>query len=167
LQPIHPTTEVRWLSWETIVNFKEHIDTIHDTITFFIKYDKKSPRYWGTLDKCREYKTYNISIDLEDLMPEESEGKDIHPDCFIPDNYALAEKVEKAFKKSGGDMKSECGEHFRECASWEFKNKSEAKKLVKFIDDNYIKSTLKEKKDFFNIRRVIFGENKIDFEYKK
>jgi len=129
---------------------------------------KKSPRYWGSLEKCPEYKTYSVSIDLENFMHEESEGKELIPGaCFLPDNYALAEKIEKAFKKAGGDMKGECGEHFRECASWQFKSKAKAKKLVKFIDDTYVKPALKERKKLFNIKKVIFGETQIDFEYKK
>jgi hypothetical protein len=154
-----------------LVKLKEHIDKviggIGGTIQMFIDYDKKSPRYWGKLEKCPEYKTYNVSIDLENFMHEESEGKELAPGYFMPDNYALAEKVEIAFKKAGGDMEGECGEPFRECASWDFKSKAQAKKLVKFIDDTYIIPALKERRKMFNIKKVIFGETQIDFEYKK
>jgi len=154
-----------------LVNLKEHIDMviggISESIEMFINYDKKSPRYWGKLEKCEEYKTYNVSIDLESFMQEESEGKELIPgEYFLPDNYSLAEKVEKAFKKSGGDLKGECGEHFRECASWDFKSKSKAKKLVDFIDKTYVKTSLEERKNAFNIKKVIFGETQIGFEYK-
>lgn len=155
-----------------LVKLKEHIDNvlggIGETIRIFIDYDKKSPKYWGKLEKCPEYKTYNVSIDLENFMHEESEGKELIPgEYFLPDNYALAEKVEKAFKKAGGDMKGECGESFRECASWDFKSKAKAKKLVDFIDKTYVKPALKERKKLFNIKKVIFGETQIDFEYNK
>jgi len=154
-----------------LVELKEHIDNviggIGETIRMFVDYDKKSPKYWGKLEKCEEYKTYNVSIDLENFMHEESKGTEIAPDYFLPDNYALAEKVEKAFKKAGGDMKGECGESFRECASWDFKSKAKAKKLVDFIDKTYVKPALKERKKVFNIKKVIFSETQIDFEYKK
>jgi hypothetical protein len=155
-----------------LVKLKEHIDNvlggIGETIRIFIDYDKKSPKYWGKLEKCPEYKTYNVSIDLENFMHKESEGKELIPgEYFLPDNYALAEKVEKAFKKAGGDMKGECGESFRECASWDFKSKAKAKKLVDFIDKTYVKPALKERKKLFNIKKVIFGETQIDFEYNK
>ena len=154
-----------------LVNLKEHIDMviggISESIEMFINYDKKSPRYWGILKKYEENNTYNVSIDLESFMQDESEGKEIVPgEYFLPDNYALAKKVEKAFKKAGGDMKGECGEHFRECASWDFKSKAKAKKLVDFIDKTYVKPALKERQDAFNIKKVIFSETQIDFEYK-
>jgi hypothetical protein len=154
-----------------LVELKEHIDSviggIGETIRMFVDYDKKSPRYWGKLDKCEEMKTYNVRIDLENFMHEESKGKEIAPDYFLPDNYALAEKVEKAFKKAGGDIKGECGESFRECASWHFKSKTKAKKLVDFIDKTYVTPALTERKKLFNIKKVIFGETQIEFEYKK
>jgi len=154
-----------------LIELKEYIDNvigwIGETIRMFVDYDKKSPKYWGKLEKHEEYKTYNVSIDLENFMHEESEGKELAPDYFLPDNYALAEKVEKAFKKAGGDMKGECGESFRECASWDFKSKAKAKKLVDFIDKTYVKPALKERKKLFNIKKVIFSETQIDFEYKK
>jgi len=155
-----------------LVELKEHIDNviggIAGTIRIFIDYHKESPRYWGKLEKCEEYKTYNVSIDLENFMHEESEGKELIPgEYFLPDNYALAEKVEKAFKKAGGDMKGECGESFRECASWDFKSKSKAQKLVNFIDKTYVKPDIKERMKAFNIKKIIFGDTQIDFEYKK
>lgn len=154
-----------------LVNLKEHIDMviggISESIEMFINYDKKSPRYWGILKKYEETNTYNVSIDLESFMQDESEGKEKVPgEYFLPDNYALAKKVEKAFKKAGGDMNGECGEHFRECASWDFKSKAKAKKLVDFIDKTYVKPALKERQDTFNIKKVIFSETQIDFEYR-
>ena len=153
-----------------LVNLKEHIDNvlggISDSIEMFIHYDKKSPRYWGKLEKCPEYNTYDVSIDLESFMQDESEGKELIPgEYFLPDNYALAKKVEKAFKKAGGDMKGECGDHFRECTNWQFKSKAKAQKLVNFIDKTYVKPALKEKQNVFNIKKIIFGETQIEFEY--
>jgi len=154
-----------------LVELKEHIDMviggISESIEMFIHYDKKSPRYWGKLEKCEEYKTYNVSIDLERFMQDESEGKEIVPgEYFLPDNYSLAEKVEKAFKEYGGDLKGECGEHFRECSSWDFKSKAKARKLVDFIDKTYVKPVLEGRKKAFNIKKVIFSEKQIGFEYK-
>jgi hypothetical protein len=155
-----------------LIELKECIDdtlsNISNSVRMFIDYDKESPAYWGNINKCEEYKTYNVSIDLENFMHEESEGEELFPgDFFLPDNYSLAKKVEDAFKKSGGSMKGECGEHFRECASWDFKSKAKAKKLVKFIDNTYVQPAIKERKELFNIKKVIFGETQIDFEYKK
>lgn len=160
-----------------LVELKEHIDKvlggIAGTIRIFIDYHKKSPRYWGKLEKCEEYKTYNVSINLENFMHEESEGEEsegeelIPGEYFLPDNYVLAEKVEKAFKEAGGDMKGECGESFRGCASWDFKSKAKAQKLVNFIDKTYVKPGIKERMDTFNIKKIIFSETQIDFEYKK
>jgi len=156
-----------------LVELKEHIDNViggvSETIQMFISYDKKSPRYWGKLYKCEEYKEYAVSIDLENFMHEDSKGKEIIPgEYFIPNNYTLADKLLEAYEKAGGDVKGiNSDEHYRECTNWKFKSKAKAKKLVKFIDDTYVKPALKDRKELFNIKRVIFGETQIDFEYNK
>ena len=125
--------------------------------------------YSGVFEKLRqERKIYNVSIDLENFMQEESEGKEIIPgEYFLPNNYVLADKVIEAFEKAGGDVSGIGGESFRECASWDFKSKSQAKKFVDFIDKNYVMPKIKEKMKIYNIKKIIFGEAQIDFEYKK
>ena len=154
-----------------LVGLKEHIDTViggvSETIEMFIHYDKKSPRYWGILEKCEEYKEYTVAIDLENFMQEESTGKELIPgEYFLPDNYSLAKKVEKAFKKAGGDVKGmNSDEHFRECTNWKFKNKAKAHKLVNFIDKTYVKPFLEERKGIFNIKKINFSKDQITFDY--
>lgn len=156
-----------------LVKLREHIDNviggIAGSIRIFIDYHKKSPKYWGKLEKCPEYKDYAVCIDLENFMQDESEGREIVPgEYFIPDNYALADKVLKAYKKAGGNVDViNSDEHYRECANWKFKNKREAQKLVNFIDKTYVMPDIKERMDVFNIKKIIFGETQIDFEYKK
>lgn len=155
-----------------LVQLKQHIDNTIESISWaiemFIDYHKDSPKYWGKLKKCKERKIYNVSIDLENFMQEESEGKEIIPgEYFLPNNYVLADKVIEAFEKAGGDVSGIGGESFRECASWDFKSKSQAKKFVDFIDKTYVIPKIKEKMKIYNIKKIIFGEAQIDFEYKK
>jgi hypothetical protein len=155
-----------------LVELKEHIDNvlggIGETIKMFTDYHKKSPFYWGKLEKCEEYKEYAVCIDLENFMHEESEGKELAPDYFLPDNYALAKKVLKAYKKAGGNIDViNSDEHYRECTNWKFKNKREAQKLVNFIDKTYVKPAIKERMALFNISKIHFGEKEITFDYKK
>lgn len=154
-----------------LVELKEHIDNvlggIAGTIKMFIDYHKKSPKYWGKLEKDEEYKEYNVCIDLENFISEKSGGKELIPgEYFIPNNYALADKVLKTYEKAGGDINGiNSDEHFREYANWKFKNKSKAKKFVKFIDKTYVIPTIKERMDFFNIKKIHFGEKEITFDY--
>lgn len=155
-----------------LVELKEHIDnvisSISSTIQMFIKYHKDSPRYWGTLEKDEEYKEYAVSINLENFMHEESEGKEVIPgECFISNNYVLADKVVEAYRESGGDIKGiNSDEHFRDQANWKFKSKAKAKKFVKFIDKTYVKPSVEERIEDFNIKKINFGETQITFEYK-
>jgi hypothetical protein len=163
------------VSMAELIDIKEFIDNltrdISHTIYNIIHYDKKSPKYWGILNLCDDFEDrkpfYDISIDLETFMHEESEGKELVPGYFLPDNYVLAKKVLKAFEESGGDTKGiECN-HYRECANWEVESKSKAKKLIKFIEDTYVSPKVKEWKEYANIKKTIWLENKVEFIYKK
>jgi hypothetical protein len=155
-----------------MIGIREFIDGIirnssHITRNI-IRYDKKSPHYWGKLEKCDEYDDYAVSINLEDFMHEDSEGKELATDYFLPDNYALADKVLKAYEEAGGDIKNiNSDEHYRECTNWKFKSKAKAKKLVAFIDKTYVIPKLKEWKEFSRIKKINWLEERLEFVFKK
>jgi len=136
-----------------------------------IHYDKQSPKYWGNLElqtydeERRPF--YSVCLDLEKFMHDESTSTEPVPGYFLPDNYSLADKVLKAFEDSGNSIKGiECN-HYRECANWETNSKTQARKLVKFIEDNYVAPKVKEWKEYAGIKKAIWLEDKVDFTYKK
>lgn len=150
---------------------KNIIRTNSHVVYNIIHYDKKSPHYWGKLelqtydDERRPF--YDVSIDLEKFMHEESTGTEPAPGFWLPDNETLADKVLKAFEDAGNSVKGiECN-HYRECANWETHSKTQARKLVKFIEDNYVAPKVKEWKEYAGIKKTIFFDDKIDFVYKK
>lgn len=154
-----------------LVNLKEHIDDviagISKTIEMFVRYHKDSPRYWGRLEKCPEYNEYAVSINLHNFMEGTESGPDIMGgEYFIPDNYELADMLLEEYKKSGGDVKGvNSDEHFRENANWKFKNKTKAQKLVNFIQKKYINPDFEKRMKLFNIKKVNFFDDKVEFEY--
>ena len=157
-----------------LIDIQEFINNIirnnSHVVHNIIRYDKQSPKYWGKLE-LNQYDEerkpfYDVSLDLEQFMDEESTSKEIYPGYSIPDNYSLAEKVLKAFEDAGNSTKGiECN-HYRECANWEIQSKAQAKKLVKFIEDNYVTPRVKEWKDYAGIKKAIWLEDKVDFVYK-
>lgn len=149
----------------------ELIKTNSHIVYDIIHHDKKSPNYWGkielqTYDEDRE-RFYDVSLDLEKFMQEKSTAREPVPGYFVPDNYSLAEIVLNAFEDAGNSIKGiECN-HYRDCAKWETNSKAQAKKLVKFIEDNYVTPKVKEWKEFVGIKKCIWLEDKVDFVYKK
>jgi hypothetical protein len=130
-------------------------------------YHKKSPHYWGKVEKNKDRKEYNVSIDLEPFMENESKSKELYPGYRIPDNYHLAAELLKKFKEDGNDIEGIEDDAYRECANWYMKDKKKAKALVDFIDKNYVMPYLKELIEFYNIKEVKFLEDKMDFVFKK
>jgi len=154
-----------------LIDMREWIDSAIKSSSWacrsFLFYHKDSPKYWGELgEKDPEYNEYTVQINLEPFMSEESESKDLGG-FIIPDNYVLGDKVIERFEEAGNSIKGIGGEHFRECTNWKIKNKATAKKLIKFIDKNYVQPYIKELMDVHNIKRVIFLEDRMDFEYKE
>lgn len=158
-----------------LIDIQEYINKIvHNNshvVYNIIHYDKQSPKYWGKLELNRYDEErrpfYDISLDLEKFMDEESTGKEPFPGYFLPDNYTLADKVLKAFEDAGNSIKGIENNHYRECANWETSSKAQARKLVKFIEDNYVTPKVKEWKEYAGIKRAIWLEDKVDFVYKK
>lgn len=153
------------------IKVKDFIDnsiaSISNVCRLLTLYHKDSPHYWGELkDKSEEFNAYEVSIDLENFMEEDSESKEIVPGFSITDNYVLAEKVIKKFEESGNDTKGIEDFSCREKASWYVKDKKTANKLVSFIEKNYVSPKLKELEDFYNIEDVIFLEDRMDFKFK-
>ena len=151
-----------------LVGLKEHIDgvlgDIAGSVRLFIDFHKDSPmKNWDKLEKVEG--VYTVGLDLEPFMREESEAREVFPGCFMSDNYALAEKLIKSFEKDGGKTKGFEDISFRDTAMWNITSKSRAKKFISFISKNYIKPILVERVEFYNIKKVIFTDVGIDFEY--
>ncbi len=158
-----------------LIDIKEFIDGVirnnAHIVYNIIHYDKQSPKYWGKLE-LKEYDDerkpfYNVSINLENFMQNESTAEKVSDFTIIPDNYSLAEKVLKAFQETGGDTKGIDNNHYRECANWETTSKKKAKALVKFIEDKYVTPRVKEWKGYAGIKKTIWLEDKVDFIFNK
>lgn len=155
-----------------LIKVKQFIDESINGIAWacksFIDYHKDSPKYWGEIgDKIEEFDAYDVSINLEPFMKKDSKSKEVVPGFVLPDNYALAEKLLKKFKKAGNSTKGIEDVSFRECASWHIKSKKTAQKLIKFIDDEYVQPYVKERMKFYKIEKINFLEKRMDFVFKK
>lgn len=158
-----------------LIDIKDFIDELirnnSHVVYNIIHYDKQSPEYWGKLELqtySEEVKPfYSVSIDLEKFMHEESEGKELYPGYFLSDNYTLAEKLLKAFEGAGNSIKGIEDNHYRECANWETRSKSQAQKLIKFIENNYVTPAVKGWKEYAGIKKTIWLEDKVDFVFNK
>lgn len=153
-----------------LVQIKEKIDGIFGDIAgavrFLIDFHKDSPmRKWDELEKTEG--VYTVGLDLERVMQDESEAVEVYPGCFMSDNYALAEKLQKKFEDEGGNTKGFEDISFRDTAMWNITSKSRAKKFIGFINKNYINPVIDGIMECYNIEKVIFTDEGIDFEYKK
>ena len=152
-----------------LVQLKEKIDKVlgnlSGAVRFLIDFHKDSPmKRWDELEKVEG--VYTVGLDLERLMQDESEGSEVYPGYFMPDNYALAEKLIKKFEDDGGNTKGFEDISFRDTAMWNITSKSRAKKFVGFINKNYITPVIDGIMECYNIEKVIFTDEGIDFEYK-
>jgi len=158
-----------------LIDIKEFIDEVirnnSHLVYNVIHYDKQSPKYWGKLE-LKNYDEerkpfYCVSLDLESFMSEESAGKELYPGYFLPDNYTLADKLLKAFEDAGNSTNGIQNNHYRECANWETSSKSQAQKLVRFIENNYVTPKVKEWKKYAGIKKAVWLEDKVDFVFNK
>lgn len=164
-------TEDGLVSMHELIKIKEFIDQIllgcSNSIRKIIELEPNSPRYWGVLEKEKDEGNgnsfYRVSIDLHSCI--DGFDKEIHPGSYIPNNYSLAEFVINEFKEAGNDTSGIEDNHYRECANWIVKNKKQANKLIKFIQNKYANKKLDEIKKFGNFKEVVFYENKLDFIY--
>lgn len=154
-----------------LIGIKEFIDNTLDSMSWacraLINYHKNSPLYWGRLGKENERKMYNVSIDLEPFMKNDSKSKELYPGYTIPDNYHLSSELLKKFKEAGNSIEGIEEDAYRECANWYIKDKKTTKNLVDFIDKNYVIPYLKNLIEIYNIKEVKFLEKKVDFVFKK
>lgn len=151
-----------------LVQLKEKIDgvlgNIAGAVRFLIDFHKDSPmRKWDELEKVDG--VYTIGLDLERLMQDESEAVEIYPGAFMSDNYALAEKLIEKYEDEGGNIKGFDDISFRDTAMWNITSKSRAKKFTSFINKNYITPVIDGIMECYNIKKVIFTDEGIDFEY--
>lgn len=148
-----------------LVKLKKHIDAvivdISNSIEMLMMFHKDSPiKNWDELEKHDG--AYNISLNLGSFMDVEENVEELF---FGQSNYELAEKLMSEYKDSGEKTKGIIDVSYRDLASWEIKSKAKAKKLIKFIEDKYIAPRIKEIMDVYNIKKVVFDEKSIDFEY--
>jgi len=152
-----------------LIQLKEQIDEtlsgISEAIRILIDYHRDSPvRRWDNLEKSED--GYCVGLNLELFMPEESEAKELYPGCFMADNFVLAEKVIKKFEEQGGNTTGFEDISYRDTAMWSITSKSRANKLIRFINKEYINPVVNEILKTYNIKKVIFTETGVDFEYK-
>ena len=154
-------------------------DTLKRTagvLKYIADYHPDSPSFWMKdlrEQEITDYGFYSVGIDMEEFMPstsqEEQKNKGMM-DFFMPDNYELAKKVLKEFKKTHKGHKL-VDNSYRECANWESKSLESVVALAEFIQEKYVgpktEALLKE----YNIKDCIFGEEderkNVDFIYNE
>lgn len=151
-------------------------DTLQRTagiLNYIADYHPKSPTSWMknlSTQEVTDYGFYSVGIDLEQFIPSKAqeEQKNEGLDSFIPNNYELAKKVLKEFKKAHKGHKL-VDNSFRDLANWESKSLESVVALAEFIQEKYIgpktEALLKE----YNIKDCVFGEEdgrkNVDFIY--
>ena len=145
-------------------------------LEFIIRYHPDSPKYWlRDIEKItnEEESLYSVSLDLERFMESEYRAKQRDRikalGSFIPDNYELARKVFKEFRKDHKNKKFNIinDNHWRECANWESKDLTAIKALAKFVSEKYVEPYLQDVLKENNIEEVLFSDKKVDFKYNK
>lgn len=160
-----------------LVEIKESIDNLFNGIAYaidlFINYHPNSPR--RVLKEFeREDGGYNIMVDLSKFITlEDSDAEKAEDDedesgiCWnYKDNGLLADQVLSAFAEAGNKVTGIEDISDYGVAMWTIKSKATAKKLSKFIYDNYVKLEVDENINKFNIKKVNFDDEQITFEYK-
>jgi len=149
------------VSISELIELRELIDGVIKKNSYvvhnIIRYDEESPNYWGKnlMNDFDDRIIYNVSIDLEGFVDEESH------------EHAIAEKLLKEFEEAGNSIDGINDNHYPESANWEVNDKVQAINLVKYIQDNYVTPKLKEWKEYAGIEKVIWLEDKVDFVFKK
>lgn len=141
-------------------------------LNFIFQYHPESPkRVWNELKK--EEGRYCIGLNLEEVMDssaqEEQKDRIEQLGYFIPDNYELAKKVMRAFKRLPENKKYKLEDiSFRDTAMWETRSVRAAKALSQFIYVRYIEPRLNEILKQNKISQCIFKKNKsVVFKYEK
>lgn len=149
---------------------KSTLQAMAHEISFMAEFYPGSPQYWlKNIKEKNDNGDYSICIDLERFISSKraKEFEKNKTPFFIPDNYELAPKVLEAFKTVNINKKYEIHDNsFRECAQWESKDFKQIKELADFITKTYVEPELEKLLKREKIKKVIFKNNKIDFEYE-
>lgn len=140
---------------------------------FFYAYHHNSPNFWMKdvlRQEPNEEGFYKARINLEDFLESErkKQDKEENMDYYIPDNYSLAKKVLRGFKKLNPGHKL-LDHSFRDCACWESKSLETVLALAKYIQDKYVAPKVKEMMKAANIKECEFpieeNKQKVNFIY--
>ena len=140
-------------------------------LKFFVEYHKDSPKNWKKDEAKDEEGFYVCGLDLEDFMDSDTAKKqmDENQPWILPDNYSLAKKVMKRFRKVTGCKTKIEDISFRETAIWQSRSKKAIKDLGEFIQDTYIEPLLAQKLKEINATGVTFtivdDKAKLEFVY--
>ena len=140
-------------------------------LDFICRYHPNSPRYWlKDIDKVsnEEEQTYSVGLDLERFLDSAKKKEQSKNQTFyIPDNYELAKKVLKEFKKDPNNKKFKLSDtSFREFACWDSKSVEAVKALGNFINEKYVQPDLKIVLEENKIVNVVFTKEQVDLQYE-
>lgn len=150
---------------------QERLQLTAHTVYDLTIYHKESPNFWlKNIVNSDEENNYSIGLNLERFIESKKakSQRKSKKSFYIPDNYELAEKVLVDFNNiPGNDKHSIIDNSYRDHANFESKNLESIKSLADYIQNTYVDPLINELLKEFKIKKCIFKDTTIEFEYEK